>query len=546
MRKVLGWLLLTLLMRTIDNQLIRSPNIYKEVIREVCDYYQCFSITLFHSSPSWTQDIDVMTKLKNLVMYFESKLLIQTTVTDISSYAIQFSSMRFNLMTKSLFILLNDSDDMKVQFARMLIPLMDISKPMWMIFMQDKTSIEDFFEDVYIPFNCKFMISKKSLDIEDSEVITEIYRVYFGKQLKQDFFATWNTLTGMDPPSLPFFMRRKNLDSQLLRVSSINRPPGSIVIENKEENTTELGGSCGEILLDFQNFLNFRVSFKQSIRGGYCYSNGTCTDSVELMRTNQSDILALDLVVITSRIDKLQYLAPLLNIYISISKNVQWQKYLTPFSKGIWFIIAIMIILIGSFITLIKFLSKVKLIDKLDLDHDDDEISFIDSYLIVIAALSGQAMKQSQINSLRFIALTTHVTSIVLLASYSAVLISLLTVNHAEAPLKSIKDFLEDGSYSVGVMLASTEYAILEGIENSLIKQLLKKINQIKSTLPSTRREGLQRVCDDNKFAFVTNTNAYSKFDPENCYIVPLDNIVDLSAAFAVQKNSPYIDLFNY
>ena len=64
------------------------------------------------------------------------------------------------------------------------------------------------------------------------------------------------------------------------------------------------------------------------------------------------------------------------------------------------------------------------------------------------------AGQKDQVNntSARIVVLTGYVTSLVLLAAYSAFLISSLAVQPRELPFRDLQGLLDDGSYRLGVL----------------------------------------------------------------------------------------------
>jgi hypothetical protein len=54
--------------------------------------------------------------------------------------------------------------------------------------------------------------------------------------------------------------------------------------------------------------------------------------------------------------------------------------------------------------------------------------------------------------SSRIVILTSYITALVLMAAYSAFLISSLAVQHQHLPFKDLQGLLHDGSYRLGVM----------------------------------------------------------------------------------------------
>jgi hypothetical protein len=62
--------------------------------------------------------------------------------------------------------------------------------------------------------------------------------------------------------------------------------------------------------------------------------------------------------------------------------------------------------------------------------------------------------------SVRIVILTSYMTSLVLMAAYSAFLISSLAVQHQHLPFRDFQGLLHDGSYKLGVVRDSYAYNI--------------------------------------------------------------------------------------
>jgi hypothetical protein len=61
----------------------------------------------------------------------------------------------------------------------------------------------------------------------------------------------------------------------------------------------------------------------------------------------------------------------------------------------------------------------------------------------------------------RIVILTSYMTSLVLMAAYSAFLISRLAVQHQHLPFRDLQGLFYDGSYKLGVMRDSYAFNIL-------------------------------------------------------------------------------------
>ncbi|KAJ4449440.1 hypothetical protein ANN_00839, partial [Periplaneta americana] len=150
----------------------------------------------------------------------------------------------------------------------------------------------------------------------------------------------------------------------------------------------------------------------------------------------------------------------------------------------------------------------------------------------------------SQYLSGRLVHLTTYLTAVVLLTSYSASLISSITIGPHGVPFGSFEDFLSDGTYSLAVMANSyavtyfklthpgkgdryrftwnfqdfgEKYGFMvrlifseeaafhvsgKNSSNSILKEVyFKHIVPIEASLPGTTLEALEMTCTHSKFA---------------------------------------------
>lgn len=94
--------------------------------------------------------------------------------------------------------------------------------PTWLVFFNNKTKFADFFFEIYIPFDCKFMVAQSSDNVIDREIITEVYQVDRGKELRFMNFGTWDVRNGLKSPRHGLFLRRNNLFGQNIRVTSVH------------------------------------------------------------------------------------------------------------------------------------------------------------------------------------------------------------------------------------------------------------------------------------------------------------------------------------
>lgn len=92
--------------------------------------------------------------------------------------------------------------------------------PTWIIFFRENTTIDSFFRNIYIPFDCIFLVVEKS-STDDEATLTEIYQIDKERELRISVFGYWNLQFGVTTPKLGLYQRRGDLFGQNLRVSSI-------------------------------------------------------------------------------------------------------------------------------------------------------------------------------------------------------------------------------------------------------------------------------------------------------------------------------------
>lgn len=68
-------------------------------------------------------------------------------------------------------------------------------------------------------------------------------------------------------------------------------------------------------------------------------------------------------------------------------------------------------------------------------------------------------------NAERMIHLITHLTAIIILASYSAALVSFLTVETVHLPFSTMQGLIDDNTYKMGVFAGSADYYLLKVIK---------------------------------------------------------------------------------
>lgn len=75
-------------------------------------------------------------------------------------------------------------------------------------------------------------------------------------------------------------------------------------------------------------------------------------------------------------------------------------------------------------------------------------------------------MQQSTLDPVRMVHFVIHLTAVVILAAYSAALISFLTVNTFVMPFTTMTGLLEDKTYRLGIVGDSADFGFFQVSHN--------------------------------------------------------------------------------
>ncbi|THK32961.1 probable glutamate receptor [Diachasma alloeum] len=525
-------------------QLIRPNVIYESVIKGVHDYYNNTCIILLHATEDPIESQEESENLQRLQAYL-SKAYIRTAVMQISTFIDRVGGSYYHIK-RPLFVLLNDDDDVRNQFAFEIAPWIDMSYPNWLVFLRPETSIEGFFDKIYVQFDCTMMVSQPDGNLESpGEIITEVYQIDRGEKLRTGLFATWSRETGIKLPRWSLYQRRSDLQGHLFRVMSIEDPPQSMIRRDDNGQVTGLGGFFGGLMDLLQESMNCTLVYLETNEWGYLRGNGTWTGAVGSLIDNTSDIVAAELIMTRDRVDAIKFTTPVystkIRTYIkrpSLSA-LKWGAYFIPFEPSVWVAIVVMIVITTATISLVN--SAISLFARQWKDNDDCPTNVPDIFFAVFGVFCSQGMSASILDPIRISHFVIHLTGVIILAAYSAALISALAVKTFVLPFTTMDGLLKDNTYRFGVVRDSADYSFFQNTTDEILGVLFDKLLVKEKELPNNYLEGLSLVCNEDKYAFMTVDNAVTQLQSEvGCVLVPLDTISQTSIAFGLRPGSPY------
>lgn len=93
-----------------------------------------------------------------------------------------------------------------------------VSKYIWLIFREKNELIIDS-DQIYIPYNCQFLVIEPYVNITDSYIAKEMYHTSETSfAISKRIFAIYNEITGFDVSEPDFYQRRLDLNKTVLEV----------------------------------------------------------------------------------------------------------------------------------------------------------------------------------------------------------------------------------------------------------------------------------------------------------------------------------------
>ena len=99
----------------------------------------------------------------------------------------------------------------------------DSSKAIWLLSLDTSMSLEQFFTNINIPFDCQLLVAQpQSAQSDHIIVLTEVYCVSPTLPLQTYCFGNWTAGGGLTWPSQGLYIRRNNLQGYTLRTAHMN------------------------------------------------------------------------------------------------------------------------------------------------------------------------------------------------------------------------------------------------------------------------------------------------------------------------------------
>ncbi|KAJ9586735.1 hypothetical protein L9F63_019673 [Diploptera punctata] len=426
-------------------------------------------------------------------------------------------------------------------------------RSIWLILFGTSTSVNAFFSEVYVPMDCEVIAVQKT---NDAIQLTEVYNVQEEYPLQLSHFGQWTPEEGLTATKEPFCVRRSNMFGITMNVVTISDYPYITLTEFPNGTSAVTGGYFGVVWFVFESKLNFSTRYTALDTGLEAHIvNNTKTDPytkmVDEVRLQKYDVgLAatrfirdrFDLVDYSYLIHRSKYVIVLTS---GANADVAWEHFFGPFQPTLWFAVIGCILLIAGCLSAFYYLGRRLAYPEYE---NKDQYNFFVSVFYVFSMFCQQGHDVTPKScACRLVYWLGYVIAVVVLAAYSATLISFLTINSTEPHVKSLKALVKDGSYKMG-MLPQYLRMIKTNADNGITKQMYQKmIAPDPKNIPSTSLEGLQRVCS-TKYAFWTSVEELKRVgDAVDCNIAILPKYSYMfNLAYVIRDHNPYRKFLNF
>ncbi|XP_076031725.1 putative glutamate receptor isoform X2 [Oratosquilla oratoria] len=278
--------------------------------------------------------------------------------------------------------------------------------------------------------------------------------------------------------------------------------------------------------------------------------NGSWTGLVGDVVDGRADVIVAYLSLTFSRAQAVDYSTLLLKfsyrIFVRPSEDTSflWTAYTRPFSSGLWAL---------TMVTLLFFAVSGWIISLKTTRPRQKELRrsyalrvFLEAGLLSWASITQQGWSEN-VDTLpkRIMFWTAYMTGVILVASYSATLVSFLTVGKTEVPFDSVDTLIQHDKYRLGILKGSVLQEIFESDQFRYVWD--KAIAPHSDTVAMSYGELRERTLKDSNFVFV-GTYEIQRLDFTGACIFQAakQHIAYNDGALGWRKGSPYVHIFDY
>ncbi|PSN56458.1 Ionotropic receptor 164 [Blattella germanica] len=501
----------------------------------------CLYLLVSSYNPDYLQMRSSMDYVKNLIRWNN----LQVTVISMQELLDRYKDMK--CQENIPFYLIMNSDKNTQGYLRKFSSGSIFPSARWLMFLSNDVQIDHYFKGIHIPHDCEYIVVQK--ESKSTVTLTEIYNLHPEDPLQKQTIAEWHN-DSFKWTQVSLLKRRGNLRGHQIRASIFDDE--KVFLKSKCSGF-EKESFCRqhyEIWNMIQRQANITTRYLPYSRNYTNFGNDSWHVPIVKLIENEADVAVSSYGMTPERMREVSYISNAfpekVKTYIKETDKISsLDSFLEPFTMSLWCTIFI------SLVTLAALLSSTCWLKvRLKISSSEEDYSFNEAWMFVFGSFCRQGHENASIRrawSSRLIFLTTHLTYLIVVAYYSAIVVSFLTVQHHYIPFSGYKGLLDIGTYDFGTYRNKLYPGLFQRATNPAMRSLYEKfLAPRQGTLPEKPAQGLRLICKKKRYAFALVEEELDLNKP-TCGIMEVPQTTFyLFASFLIQKKSPYYRIFTH
>ena len=408
----------------------------------------------------------------------------------------------------------------------------------WLIMSEDAI-----LGDIFFPIDSQVFTFKK----EEIVKIREVYKIDESMEQTVKEFGTWidNELVF---DNLPIFERRKDFEGYRFHGETMVEPPyiygdNEDLISGKQ---TVLGGIWGDVWHALEKTMNFSTKIVPGDGWGSLNEDGTWNGIINGLIQNRTQIGIASFFYTQSR-GTVAAFSPAIcegtdRMFIKYpGREASWTTYIDPFDGSLWISVFFLMSFIICLLSATYYLGPER-------KENPDSFTLSNTAIVVLGSqiFQGSWLDPKCISS-KMIFFISFLFGVTLYASYSAKLISFLTVIKTTLPFNTLDEIRRTdfgiGSIQGSAVLDKFLYAPEGSTHLKVAEEIVK---QDPSNMPASFDEAMEKT-KAGKYAFVWTVEVVYDLNKDNCDLLDIPFAVNTGQlAFAWPNHLPHRHYFDH
>nr|XP_053630937.1 glutamate receptor ionotropic, kainate 5-like [Cherax quadricarinatus] len=316
-----------------------------------------------------------------------------------------------------------------------------------------------------------------------------------------------------------------------------------------EGETSHYEGYHIDILTTLANTLNFRVKLRilppDTAQFGVDKGDGNYSGLVGALQTWEADVALAGFSLTRERYQVMDFSEPIdytgMRLYIwsnSSQHMIGWDTYILSFQWGTWLAILVLLGTMAAGFMVIVWHQR------------DEDPHFSNGHNVLFILFSCLVQQGSWVlprtTRLQAVLCMFWLSCVILYASYTARLTSVLAVSSTSLPFSSLEEAVNTAEWRIGLLRGTSTIETLQVSQGAHYQKLYQDLARNPDLLYSSDVEGIQRVLTQRKYAVFAESATLDYLLRGNCSVVevPGNHLMDY-LYLGFRKGLPYAPIIN-